>query len=55
MEPPVSNPPSPADLEALRQFLETTTDADHISDETREMIETYLPELSHKLPRKKKT
>lgn len=49
------NPLSPADLEALRQFLETTTDADHISDETREMIETYLPELSHRLPPKKKT
>jgi hypothetical protein len=49
----VSNPPSPADLEALREFLETATDLDHVSDETRAIIETYLPDLAHKLPPRK--
>jgi hypothetical protein len=48
------NPASPADLEALREFLETTTDLDHVSDETREIIETYFPDLAHKLPPQKR-
>lgn len=31
----MTHPPSPADLHALREFLETTTDIDAVSDEAR--------------------
>jgi hypothetical protein len=47
----ISVPPFVHELDALRLFLETKP-VGIVSDEIREVVERYLPELKHKLPPK---
>jgi hypothetical protein len=43
-----------ADLERLHKYMLEIEGIDHISDETRAVVEELWPELAHKLPPPKK-
>jgi len=43
----------PADLKRLHKYMLEIERIDHISDETRAVVESEWPELAHKLPPKK--